>query len=129
MKLNFNEDKKSVKAELVSSDFEGLLKAQKKAIPEVQESIQEVFKDYAGTMVAIVVIKEDENGDPEGRAEFIGGVGTLKTQLALYKALDSAKDSVTSAVAKGMASNPDAGMETITDLVEQLRSALKKGKI
>lgn len=127
MKLDFNKDnKKSIKAELVASDFEGLLKAQKETIPDVQDSLQEVFKDYAGTMVSVIVIKQDENGEPEGHAHYIGGVGTLKSQLALYKALDNAKESVTEAVGKGMASNPEAGMETITDLITELRDALKK---
>jgi len=76
-----------LKGGMIKGDFETLQKMRKETMKEFEATIKEVFKDYDGEMIAIVRIREDENGDPEGHQECVLGVGSVESRYKLSRAL------------------------------------------
>lgn len=77
---------------LEPASFEDMLKERKKAFDKIKQSVKETLKDYDGGMLAVLVMKEDENGMPSGAKVFLGGVGRPETQIELARALSQASD-------------------------------------
>lgn len=95
MKIDFNSKGKKDKnydSDLINGNYEDMLKMRKKQLPKIQESIQEALKDYDGTSIAIIVMKEDENGMPDGSHVVMAGCSRMESQLAMGKALSMAAD-------------------------------------
>lgn len=95
MKVNFNgKDNDSDESVLVGGDYQSMMKMRKKQLPRFKDSIQEVLKDYDGQSIAIIVMKEDENGLPDGSHVIVAGCSRMETQIAMSKALSSTSDKV-----------------------------------
>lgn len=77
---------------LEPTSFEDMLKERKKAFDKIKQSVKDTLKDYDGGMLAVLVMKEDENGMPSGSKVFLGGVGRPETQIELARALSQASD-------------------------------------
>ena len=108
--FNDDNDKKKVinKGTAFSGDYEAMMKQRAKHLPEFEKEIQERFEDYNGEMVAVIRIREDENGQPERGEIFVGGVCSLESSMKMLKELDEAKDAITSQMAHGIMENPEA---------------------
>lgn len=132
MKINFNDNQKKNKSQLVAElsegSYEDMLNIRKKKLPEIQENIQDIFKDYDGEFLTIVKQHEDENGDPEATTIFIGGVAGMKSQLAMLKNLEQAKKSLIDSMLKAVSGNHRATlqmMELMAEIVSD-RTELKE---
>ena len=132
MNINFSNDKNGTsKATMKEGTFEDMVKMRKKQLPEIQASIQEMFKDYDGGMVAILTVKEDENGHAEGHNLFIGGVAHISQQLQMGKAFSQASDQMRDMLIENAAGNPKALKAVLMGLVSEMISDLDdepKGK-
>ncbi len=119
MKVNFNGNSDSTdKSEVMHGGYEKMLKMREEKLPEIQEAINKVFKDYDGGLVAIIVMKEDENGMPSGRHLFIGGVSRLEVQLFMSKALFEASDDAVNALLEAAKKNPKQFVEITKQLLD-----------
>lgn len=125
MKINFDNNNANTD-ELIKGDFETLVKLRKEHLPKVQKTINEVFKNYDGEMVAVIRIKEDENGDPCGQQVFIGGVGKLETQIKLACALNEAAEEMRDDLLERCKSNPAALRALLMGMVDELTSKSKE---
>ncbi len=93
MKIEFNNDDKNKKinmSEMKEGNFEDMIKLRKKQLPKLQESIQEILKDYHGRGITIIVQHVDENGNPDHSAVLMAGVSTIESQVAMVKTLRDA---------------------------------------
>lgn len=125
MKIEFNNNDKSKrnhKGRSFKGGFEDMMAERKKQLPEFQAHIQEHLADYNGEMVAVIKVSEDENGDPTGTSVFVGGVCTFESSMKMLRALDEAKDAITTQMAEGAAENP----EIIGDIFGNMLSDLIK---
>ena len=99
MIIDFNSDKnkkkrgvKTDEVDMLRGDYEAMLKMRAKQLPKIQDAIRETLKDYEGTSIAIIVMKEDENGMPEGSHVVMAGCSRMESQIAMGKALSEASD-------------------------------------
>lgn len=120
MKINFNSNGKKGKgydSELIGGNYEDMLKMRKKQLPKIQESIQDALKDYDGTSIAIIVMKEDENGMPDGSQVVMAGVSRMESQLAMGKALSTAADKTMEILMEGAKGDVKAMLAIASALV------------
>lgn len=119
MKVNFNGKSDSTdKSEVMHGGYEKMLKMREEKLPEIQEAINEVFKDYDVGSVAIIVMKEDENGMPSGRHLFMGGVSRPEVQLFMSKALFEASDDAVNVLLEAAKKNPKQFVELTKQLLD-----------
>lgn len=123
MKLFNDSEEETREGKAFKGNFKEMMDERKKALPKFEKAIQNKFKDYSGEMVAIVLIKEDENGDPESSEVFVGGVSTFETSMKMLESLNEVKDAITSQMAQGLADNPGMMGELLSGL---LKSAFEK---
>lgn len=127
MNVEFNNKKKNSKKGVNSkitveeSDFEGMLKARAEHLPEIEKNINKVLKDYTGAQMAIVVIVEDENGEPEGSQLLVTGTGRVSSQVALAKALHQASHETIETLMEVVKENPDMLMTLLGDVASLLK--------
>lgn len=126
MKADFGKKKnKKDQSDLIHGSYERMVKERKKKLPELENAINDVLKDYDGGSICIVAIKEDENGDAEGHSLFIGGVSKLQTQIKLGMALNDASDQVKDKLVEGVGGDPGALAALLTGLVDELTDITK----
>lgn len=95
MKIDFNSKEETIeRAELVSGSYEDMLKQRQKMLPQMQEKIQELLSDYQGQAMALIVMQEDENGDPTGVSTVIGGASQVSSSIKLASAIDEGAKSL-----------------------------------
>lgn len=90
MKVNFNGKNSDEESVLVGGNYQDMMKMRKKQLPKFKDSIQDALKDYDGASIALIVMREDENGMPDGSHILVAGCSRMEVQIALAKALDSA---------------------------------------
>lgn len=89
MNIKFNNgNDKDNKASLTEGGYREMVTSRKKNLPEIEATIQDILKDYAGENICIIIQREDENGLPDHSHVFMGGVSRLETQVAMAKTLD-----------------------------------------
>ena len=128
--FNDDNDKKKVinKGTAFSGDYEDVMKERAKQLPAFEKEIQEKFENYDGEMVAVIRIREDENGQPEHGDIFVGGVCSFESSMKMLKALDEAKDAITSQMAHGLMENPEALGQMMGGMLGDLIKKAKDNK-
>lgn len=124
MNIDFNKKNKSGKVResvMQRSDYEGMLKSRKEHLPHLQKGIQEIFKDYDGTSMAIIIVKEDENGLPVDTQVLMGGVARPVTQMYLGKALTEASKDVMNLLLEGASGDVDKLLSLVKDLEKLMK--------
>lgn len=122
MQINFNNSngKESV-SKLTKGDYESMLKERAKHLDHFREGIQEILSDYDGTNICIIVMKEDENGLPEGNKIFMGGMGRPEVQIALSKALHEASHEAIDLLIQAAEGDVDALLSLSKQLVNFMK--------
>jgi tRNA/tmRNA/rRNA uracil-C5-methylase (TrmA/RlmC/RlmD family) len=127
MKADFGKKKKTNQDEhnMFKGGYEQMVKERKKKLPELEAAINDVLKDYDGGTIAIITIKEDENGDAEGHSLFIGGVSKLETQIALGRSFIDASEEIRDKLLDVVKENPQAFGTVLSALLEELAKRAK----
>lgn len=119
-KINFGKDNIE-DTKLIKGSYEEMLKAREEKMPQMQEAIQSLFDNWEGQPLAIVMVTEDENGEPTGAHELIVGAGKPSSQLRLIKGLDKAGEDIVKTLGKYTASLEGEDMlEVVLQVVEAL---------
>lgn len=122
-------NKKNVVSEMHKGSFEDLMKTRKDMLPEYEESIQEVFKDYSGDLVLIMRVEEDENADPTAVSTTVVGATTMAAQVRLIKSLDKVKKKLIDDMFDKAKEDPEATVAlTLETIGSEALEAFKKGK-
>lgn len=124
-KFNFGDKRKD---EMVEGDFRKMMEMRKGAIPDLEDSINSILDDYHGEMLAIVRVSEDENGDPNSHAIFIGGVAGIESQIRLARSLHEAEKSIHDSLLKNATENPRAALEIADKLLDEIRKSIEGNK-
>lgn len=126
MKVNFGGKDSNIsdKSEIMRGGYAGMMKMRKEKLPEIQEAINEVFKDYDGGSLAIIVMKEDENGMPSGRHLFMGGVSRPQVQMAMGKALNDAASDAIDVLIEAAKRDPKNFLEITKELIDFMQGEL-----
>lgn len=124
MQINWNDkrNKGTQESEMFQGDYQNMLKERKNKLPEMQDAIQNVLKDWDGSSIAIVVMKEDENGLPEGAHSMMTGVSRAEMQVAMGKQLNMMSEEVMHMIVEAVKDDPKAMIEIVkmvTKLIEQ----------
>jgi hypothetical protein len=96
MKLNFDKNTSGKKVSSLSvGDYQKMVDMRKERLSDFQETIQGLMDNYEGQNMAILIVKEDENGLPIGTRELLLGVGRMESEIELSKALHkTSKDAI-----------------------------------
>lgn len=122
-------NKKNVVSEMHKGSFEDLMKTRKDMLPEYEESIQEVFKDYSGDLVLIMRVEEDENADPTAVSTTVVGATTMAAQVRLIKSLDKIKKKLIDDMFEKAQEDPEAMVALALETIgSEALEAFKKGK-
>lgn len=110
MKINFNDSKNEDDSfiGLKAGNYESMMKMRKKQVPAIEKSIQDIFKDYSGESVTIILQREDENGMPDHVSIVMAGVSRMECQIAMAKALDKASDKAMEVLIESAKGDPKA---------------------
>lgn len=123
-KINLNKGKDSDRkvVGMTGGSYEDMIKQRKKMMPQMQKTIEELFDNWSGEVFAIIKVKEDENGEPQGVDLVMSGAGTPESQIALSKGLDEASNEAIKLLAEGVASldDPKDMMRAIKEVVSLL---------
>lgn len=125
MKINFGE-KSENNFSIESGSFEYFLKTRAKKLSELQDAINEILKDYDGGLVAIVVMKEDEDGLPSGKQMFLGGVSRPETQLMMSKALGDASRKAIELLLEAVKKDPEQVVTITGQLLNFMENKLER---
>lgn len=122
-------NKKNVVSEMHKGSFEDLMKTRKDMLPEYEESIQKVFKDYSGNLVLIMRVEEDENADPTAVSTTVVGATTMAAQVRLIKSLDRIKKKLIDDMFEKAQGDPEAMVALALETIgSEALEAFKKGK-
>lgn len=121
----FDDDKSNSK--IIDGNYEAMLKFRAKKLPEIQKEIQDLFKDYDGGSVAIVIMKEDENGMPSGRHLYMAGVSRPEVQFMLGKVLNDASEDAIDCIMEQAKKSPEH-LIAVTSMMAEMLSKLTKDK-
>lgn len=116
---NFGKNKAFIKKE--GQGYEGMLKERKRALPEMQDSIQKIMNDFNGESICIIVMKEDENGKPTGNHILMTGVAKPEMQLALGRALNDGAKQAVDVLMETIKKNPESLAGMMDDLLDELK--------
>lgn len=111
---------------VTQGDFAHMMETRKEETPHIEKSINDILKDYSGEMVAVILIEEDENGNPSDQTVFISGVSGMDSQLAMMKALNSAEKQMQDALAERASHDPRVALEIAEKMLDTLRSKINK---
>lgn len=129
MNLFDKKNNKNVVSEMHKGSFEDLMKTRKNMLPEYEESIQEVFKDYSGDLVLIMRVEEDENADPTAVSTTMVGATTMAAQVRLIKSLDKVKKKLIDDMFEKAQEDPEAMVALALETIgSEALEAFKKGK-
>ena len=119
-KINFGKDNIE-DTKLVKGSYEQMLKAREEKMPEMQEAIQALFDNWEGQPLAVIMVNEDENGNPTGAHELIVGAGKPNSQIRLVKGLTKAGEDIVKVLGKHTATlDEDDMFEMITQVIEAI---------
>lgn len=126
MKIGSTGKDKSIKqVTTIHGSYEKMLIERKKNLPNIEKSINELLEDYDGRSIAVIVIDEDENGDPTGSRAVITGVSSAESSIVLSKSLsENASDLLKTVVNHAAKSNDPYEM---LQMLETLTKVAKKG--
>lgn len=85
---------KSKDSELVEGSYEKMMDMRKRMLSRIEKNINSALDGYDGGLIALFVMKEDENGKCVGSNVFISGVSRPESSLALAKVLSEASEEV-----------------------------------
>lgn len=123
-KVDFNKNHKETK--ISGGSYEDMLKQREEKLPQMQEAIQTLFDNWHGQPIAVVMVEEDENGDPKGAHQLIVGAGKPESQLRLAKGLDQASNEVVKVLAQAAAELDVDDMMKVVKQVHQYLSGSEK---
>lgn len=126
MKINFGKEDKQNTREVIKGSFEDMLKKRQAELGNLQESIQKILGDYSGTSIAVVVVNEDENGDPSGREVFLGGVCTTASQIYLARSLKESADRIQDELMEQAKENPEQAADVLLNLLKDIANRKEK---
>lgn len=119
MKAQFNKDKKTIReTQVIAGDYSTMIDARKQHLPGIEDNINEILEDYDGEMIAVIRIREDENGTPQGAQTFISGVAQTESQLQLVKSLREMSVSMTKQLLDGARDEPRLLKEVLTGITK-----------
>lgn len=129
MNIEFNSTnkKKSTgarEAQLEAGSYEDIQKHRAKQLPRIEKEVQAILKNYHGQGIALVVIEEDENGNPEGVHTLISGVGHPSVQIELAKKLHEASKEIIDLLLESAVKSGD--LKTMLAVVEDIMESTKK---
>lgn len=107
-------------------NFEEYQKMKAKELPKIQKAIQELFEDYDGGGVAIVMNTYDENGDVEGHKVAILGIDKPTGLIKLAKGLHHASEEAVETLTKN--GDPEMLMQVAMDMMSEIIDIHKENK-
>ena len=125
MKVNFDKknDDGNLVSELIGGGYPAMIKKRKEQLPKIQDNIQEILENYSGESIAIILMKEDENGDVTGSNMLMSGVSKVESQIRMAKALNIASNKAMDILMKGVEGNPKARLQIASMLVDSIKEA------
>lgn len=124
MNIDFNGDKEKTK--MSKGDYAEMIAMRKKTLPEIQKNVQEMFKDYDGGAMCIVIMKEDENGMPVGRSVLMGGVARPEVQIMLGKYLNDASTKAIDLLIEEAKKDPEHMLKLADSLLDFMKDLTEK---
>jgi hypothetical protein len=113
MGLNLNKGKKddgNRKTKIFSGNTETLLRQRQKELPRLLGEVEELFDDWNGGTVCIVMNTYDENNNAEGAKVCILGVDDLPAIVAMTKAIHSASHQLIEQTIESVSKDGSAAM-------------------
>jgi len=107
-------------------NYEDMLKNKAKQLPKIQAEIQELFKDYDGGGVGIVINTYDENGDVDGHKVAILGVDKPGGLIKLAKGLHMASEECVETLTKN--GDPEMLMAAAMEMMKEIVDRHEGGK-
>lgn len=104
--IDFGKSKKRKEVDEVgmqNGSVKDLEKQRKAKMAEFQDSINELFEDWTGAPITIVMVEEDEDAKPIGVKTLMAGAGRPESQMRMAKALDKASNKAVEILARGVA--------------------------
>lgn len=98
-------------------NFEEYQKMKAKELPKIQKAIQELFEDYDGGGVAIVMNTYDENNNATGARMMVSGVDSVEGLVSLAEATHKASEEIIENIQQS--GNPMAMMEAIMAMLKR----------
>lgn len=127
MKINWGKSHDSYnETELSQGDFEALLKQREKTLPKLEKEVSRILGTWHGQSIAIVLVHEDENGEPDKTEVFISGVGRLDSSVALSKGLSEAADKSMERVIDASSQDPKALLKLASLLMDEIKKEIKE---
>lgn len=126
MQVNWNKenDKTKNEAMLTSGDYEDMQNIRKKNLKKMQSAVEDALSSWEGQNIALVVIKEDENGEPSGSHVVMTGVSRLGSNVAMIKSLQTCAEAAVRQLMDSVKGEPDAMMQVAKAL---LNSSIEEG--
>ena len=122
MKLfNDKKDGNIFDSQMSRGNYGDMLKMREKELPDMQKNIEQAFEHFHGQNVVVIIMEEDENGEPTGHRMVMTGVGTMQNQIALGKALHKASHMAIEALMEGAKGDLRATLEVAQALSEELK--------
>lgn len=118
--------KHSHKREVHRGNYEDMMNDRKKKLPSIQKKIQELFENYDGGSVAIVMHRYDENGEVEGSDIAILGIDKPAGLIKLAKGLHAASEECVEMITKS--GDPEMMMAAAVSMMEEIVNRHKEGK-
>lgn len=127
MNINFNSNTSKTKNEApTKGSFEDMIKMRSDNQSDVEKSIQDVLKDYDGTMIAIIRLHEDENGDPDSETIFIGGTSHLENQVKFASILRNGYETFMRHMVESCSKDPTALRKVMDFVLKDMQKKLKE---
>lgn len=116
----FGKDKKDNKknVSLTEGNFREMMKKREQQLPIIENNIREALEDYSGQNMCLIVINEDENGDPEGASVVMAGVSTMETQIKMSQVLHKLSNKSMEILMESASGNLPAMLQIATALAE-----------
>lgn len=123
MKLNWEKDSdiKNRPSQVMTGGYEAMIKTRKKKLPEMQEAVQDVLKDWGGENLAIILMKEDENGLPTGSHIIMTGCARPEMQIGLAKALNKTSETAIEQLIDTAKENPEILIKVMSAIVDMVK--------
>lgn len=121
-----DKDKKTASVHYMKGDYKNMMEEKKKKIPEVLKAIEEVFEDYDGSTVILLVNHTDENGHTEGTHQLVLGVDQPDGIIKIVKAMSETQENIIDLTIKGASDMGGAAlMALLSSLLDITKDELK----
>ncbi|MGK2896077.1 MAG: hypothetical protein ACSLEY_00530 [Candidatus Saccharimonadales bacterium] len=127
MKAKFNSDNDNhthnhkQRSEMFKGGYEGMMRERKKMLPEMQDAIQEALDEWNGESIVMIVMKEDENGLPNGTHTIATGVARPQMQIAMGKALTDMAEHIMHTIMDVAKDDPKAMLDIAEALIDEIK--------